>query len=64
MSKIYVEKRGTGFVAIQDKKVIAQGDTQEATASAAHRLRPDDPILGERQRFTKVGSPDKWRRLY
>jgi hypothetical protein len=64
MSNVYVEQEDEGYVAYQDKKEIARGDTQEQTAKRAHRVSPDDPILAERVRMTKGGSRDKWRRLY
>jgi hypothetical protein len=65
VSNIYVERENDGtYVATQNKRVIATGNTQAETAATAHRKRPDDPILAERVRDTKSGSRDKWRRLY
>jgi hypothetical protein len=64
MSNIYVEREEENYVAYQNKKVIAEGDTQIEAAKRARRKRPDDPILGERVRNTERGSRDKWRRLY
>jgi len=64
MSNVYIEQHDDGYVAIQNKKVIAEGDTQMEAAKRARRKEPDDPILGERVRDTKGGSRDKWRRLY
>jgi hypothetical protein len=65
MSNIYVEREDDGkYVAFQNKRIIATGDTQAETADRAHEIRPDDPVLGERQRMTKGGSRDKWRRIY
>lgn len=65
MSNIYVEREENGkYVALQNKKVIATGDTQAQTAAKAHAKRPDDPVLAERVRDTNVGSRDKWRRIH
>jgi hypothetical protein len=64
MSNIYLEREDDDYVAYQNKKEIAHGDTQEEAAKRAHRVSPDDPILAERVRMTKGGSRDKWRRLY
>jgi len=65
MSNIYVEQEDGDYVAYQNKKEIAHGNTQEEAAKRAHRVSPDDPILAERVRMTKGGgSRDKWRRLY
>lgn len=64
MSTVFIERQKQEYVAIQKKQIIARGDTQAETASKAHKMRPDDPILGERQRETNKGSRDKWRRMY
>lgn len=65
MSDIYVEREGDGtYAARQNKRVIADGDTQRQAIDRARRLRPDDPVLAERVRDTKVGGRDKWRRAY
>jgi hypothetical protein len=64
MSNVYIEQHDDNYVAIQNKKVIAEGDTQMEAAKRARRREPDDPILAERVRDTKRGSRDKWRRLY
>ena len=64
MSNIYIEQRDKGYVAIQNKEVIAKGDTQKEAAQNAHRKQPEDPILAEHVRNTKGGSRDKWRRMY
>lgn len=65
MSNIYIEREDNGkYVAFQNKRVIATGDTQAEAAARAHRKRPEDPVLAERVRDTKVGSRDKWRRVY
>jgi hypothetical protein len=65
MSDIFVEREDDGtYRAIQNKKTIATGATQEETALKAHKLKPNDPILAERVRKTPEGSPDKWRRMY
>lgn len=65
MSDIYVERKDDGtYTALQNKRVIATGDTQQEAASNAHHRRPNDAILAERVRNTDVGHPDKWRRIY
>jgi hypothetical protein len=64
MSNIYVEREQEKYVALQNKKVIATGDTQAEAAARAHRKHPEDPILAERVRDTSRGSRDKWRRIY
>lgn len=64
MSNVFVERKDDGtYAAIQDKKVIARGDTQAQTIDKAQAKRPDDPILAERVRMTTGGSRDKWRRV-
>lgn len=63
MSNIYIEHEDDGYVAYQNRKVIAQGDTQIQAAKRAHKESPDDPILAERARSTGNGSRDKWRRM-
>jgi hypothetical protein len=65
MSNIFLERKKDGtYVATQNGRTIAQGDTQAQTGSRAHKKKPNDPILAERVRDTDVGGPDKWRRLY
>jgi hypothetical protein len=65
MTNIFVERKKNGtYVATQNGRTIATGDTQAEAGSRAHRKKPDDPILAERQRDTDVGTRDKWRRLY
>lgn len=65
MSNIYVELEEDGkYVATQNKRVIAEGDTQRQTIDRARRSKPDDPVLAERVRDTRVGGRDKWRRVY
>jgi hypothetical protein len=64
MSDIFVEQRDGAYVALQNHRVIARGDTQAATADRAHKLRPSDPVFVERVRMTKGGSRDQWRRVY
>jgi hypothetical protein len=64
MSNTYVEKEDNGYVAYQNKKVIATGDTQEEAGRRAHNKKPNDPVLAERVRNTEKGSRDKWRRMY
>lgn len=65
MSNIYVEREDDGtYVATQNKRAIARGDTQTQTVARARRKEPDDPVLAERVRDTKGGVRDKWRRVY
>jgi len=65
VSDIYVERKDDGtYRALQNKRVIATGDTQQEAASHAHHRRPNAPILAERVRNTDVGHPDKWHRIY
>jgi hypothetical protein len=64
MSNIFVEREDDGYVARQNKRVIAKGDTQAETIARARRAEPDDPVLAERVRDTTRGSRDKWRRVY
>jgi hypothetical protein len=65
MSNIYVEREeDRTYVATQNKRVIASGDTQAQAVARARRKKPDDPVLAERVRDTKRGSRDKWRRVY
>ena len=65
MCDIFVEQEDDGtYVATQNKRVIAKGDTQAEAVARARRKEPDDPILAERVRNTKSGSRDKWRRVY
>lgn len=65
MSNIYVEREDDGtYVATQNKRIIARGDTQAQTVARARRQEPDDAVLAERVRDTKGGVRDKWRRAY
>lgn len=65
MSNIYVEQENDEtYVASQNGRTIATGDTQRQTIDRARRTRPDDPVLAERVRDTNVGGRDKWRRAY
>ena len=65
MTDIFLERKKDGtYVARQNGRSIATGDTQAEAGSRAHRKKPDDPILAERQRNTDVGGRDKWRRFY
>lgn len=62
MSNVFIERKDDGtYAAIQDKKVIARGETQAETIEKARVKRPDDAILAERVRMTTGGSRDKWR---
>jgi hypothetical protein len=61
MSNVYIEQRDGKYVAIQNKQVIATGQTQGKTIDRAKTMRPNDTVLAERVRDTKVGGRDKWR---
>ena len=47
MSNVFIEQDADGWKAIQNKQVIARGDTQKSTGNKANVLRPNDPILAE-----------------
>jgi len=65
MSNIYVEVEDDGtYVATQNHRTVATGNTQRQTIDRARRTKPDDPVLAERVRDTKTGGRDKWRRVY
>lgn len=65
MSNIFLERKKDGtYVATQNGRTIAMGDTQAEAGSRAHKRKPNDPILAERVHKTDVGKPDKWRRFY
>ena len=65
MSNIFLERKKDGtYVATQNGRTIATGNTQAEAGSRAHKRKPDDPILAERVHKTNVGKPDKWRRFY
>jgi len=65
MSNIFVERKKDGtYVATQNKRTIATGQTQAQAGLRAHERKPNDPILAERVRDTEVGGRDKWRRFY
>jgi hypothetical protein len=65
MSNIYVEQQQDGsYQATQNRRVIAEGDTQRQAIDRARRKNPDDPVLAERVRDTNVGGRDHWRRVY
>jgi hypothetical protein len=64
MSNVFVERQDDGsYAAIQNKRVIARGETQAETIDKAQKKRPEDPVLAERVRMTTGGSRDKWRRV-
>lgn len=61
MSNIFVErKKDKTYVATQNGRTIARGDTQAQAGRRAHQKKPNDPMLAERVRSGR----DKWRRLY
>jgi len=59
MANVFVEydPKNDDYRAIQNKRVIVRGPTQLDAGQAAHDLRPNDPILAERQRHTSQGFP-------
>jgi hypothetical protein len=61
MSNVYIERRDEKYVAIQNKQVIAMTQTQGQAIDVAKMVRPNDNVLAERVRDTKVGHRDKWR---
>ncbi len=64
MSSIYLERKDNTYVATQNGRTGAIGDTQAEAGSRAHQRKPNDPIWAERVRDTDVGHRDKWRRFY
>lgn len=65
MANVYVEQQSDGsYVATQNKREIAWGDTQREAIDGARAARPDDPVLAERVRDTDRGGRDKWRRAW
>ena len=69
MSNVYIElkRKQEQYLATQNGREIARGETQEETIERARRARrnPEDPMLAERQRLrTGKPHPDKWRRVY
>lgn len=65
MPNVIVEpEEGGTFAAIQNKRVIARGDTQLATGEKAHDLRPNDHVVAARVRTREDGSPDKFRHMF
>lgn len=65
MSNIFLERKKDGtYVATQNGRTIATGETQTEAGTKAHQKKPNDPILAERVRDTDVGKRDKWRRIY
>jgi hypothetical protein len=65
MSNVIVEPEDDGtFAALQNKRVIARGDTQAEAGQKAHDLRPNDHVIAARVRRTEDGSPDKFRHMF
>lgn len=65
MPNVIVEPEDGGpFAAIQDKRVIARGNTQLVAGEKAHDLRPKDHVVAARVRATKDGTPDKFRHMF
>ncbi len=65
MPNVIVEPEEDGtFAAIQNKRVIARGNTQLAAAEKAHEIRPQDTVVAARVRTTSEGEPDKFRHMF
>ena len=65
MVDILVSRKDDGsYVATQGRKVVATGSTQGQAADKAHSNKPDDPVLGQRERNTEYGKRDQWRRIH
>jgi hypothetical protein len=65
MPNVIVEPEESGtFAAIQNKSVIARGDTQLAAGEKAHDLRPNDRVVAARVRTRDDGGPDKFRHMF
>ena len=53
MPNVIVEpEEGGTFAAIQNKSVIARGDTQLEAGEKAHEIRPNDHVVAARVRTT------------
>jgi hypothetical protein len=65
MPKIIVEpSENGGYDAIQNRKVITHGRTQELAGDRAHRIDPSATVEAARVRWTPGGKPDKFRVLH
>jgi hypothetical protein len=65
MPNVIVEpKEGGTFAAIQNKRVIARGDTQLEAGERAHEIRPHDHVVAARVRTIANGEPDKFRHMF
>jgi len=65
MPNVIVEpEKGGTFAAIQNKRVIARGDTQLEAGEKAHDLRPNDHVVAARVRVAGDGEPDKFRHMF
>lgn len=65
MPNVIVEpEKGGTFAAIQNKRVIARGDTQLDVGEKAHDLRPNDHVVAARVRETEDAGPDKFRHMF
>ena len=65
MPNVIVEpEEGGTFAAIQNKRVIARGDTQLEAGEKAHEIRPNDHFVAARVRTTGDGEPDKFRHMF
>ena len=65
MAKIFIEPgKKSGYVAIQNKQIIAQADTQARAGAKAHRIDPTATVEAARVKTTENGKPDEFRVLY
>lgn len=64
MPNVIVEpEEGGTFAAIQNKRVMARGDTQFEAGERAHEIRPHDHVVA-RARTIANGEPDKFRHMF
>jgi len=61
---IVVRKKPDLYIATQNGRKIAEGETQNEAGLNAQARRPNDPILAQRVRDTDNGVRDEFRRLY
>jgi len=61
---IVVRKKPNLYVATQNGRKIAEGETQNEAELNAEKKRQNDPILAQRIRDTENGHRDEFRRLY
>jgi hypothetical protein len=65
MPNVIVEpEEGGTFAAIQNRRVIARGNTQLKAGEKAHEIRPNDHVVAARVRTIADGEPDKFRHMF